>query len=205
MEPSQEVEQGQEAKRPAQCYGLRAFSALHSIVRIPKFKCVSSLRGGSYFWRVYVMSFLSAKDWALTGPFHFVPHMYVLAEQSTQFVETWQQARTLICLWKLFHCRALKLFKDGNRRGYAHLQARPRRRRWHWQDHLCQGDNSWSRLSLISHLSPQRHLTGEFEKKYVATLGVEVHPLVFHTNRGAIRWWWWLWWWWWWIRWWRFW
>ena len=29
--------------------------------------------------------------------------------------------------------------------------------------------------------------SGEFEKKYVATLGVEVHPLVFHTNRGAIR------------------
>merc|ERR1712109_213631 len=25
------------------------------------------------------------------------------------------------------------------------------------------------------------------EKKYVATLGVEVHPLVFHTNRGPIR------------------
>ena len=36
-------------------------------------------------------------------------------------------------------------------------------------------------------ISSQRHLTGEFEKKYVATLGVEVHPLVFHTNRGAIR------------------
>lgn len=33
----------------------------------------------------------------------------------------------------------------------------------------------------------KRHLTGEFEKKYVATLGVEVHPLVFHTNRGQIR------------------
>lgn len=33
----------------------------------------------------------------------------------------------------------------------------------------------------------KRHLTGEFEKKYVATLGVEVHPLVFHTNRGPIR------------------
>ena len=31
-----------------------------------------------------------------------------------------------------------------------------------------------------------RHMTGEFEKKYVATLGVEVHPLVFHTTRGAI-------------------
>lgn len=33
----------------------------------------------------------------------------------------------------------------------------------------------------------KRHLTGEFEKKYVATLGVEVHPLTFHTNRGVIR------------------
>lgn len=32
----------------------------------------------------------------------------------------------------------------------------------------------------------QRHLTGEFEKKYIATLGVEVHPLQFHTNFGAI-------------------
>ncbi|KAG7392895.1 hypothetical protein PHYBOEH_006282 [Phytophthora boehmeriae] len=33
----------------------------------------------------------------------------------------------------------------------------------------------------------KRHLTGEFEKKYVATLGVEVHPLTFHTNFGPIR------------------
>nr|XP_054102928.1 GTP-binding nuclear protein Ran-like [Callithrix jacchus] len=32
----------------------------------------------------------------------------------------------------------------------------------------------------------KRHLTGEFEK-YVATLGIEVHPLVFHTNRGPIK------------------
>ena len=30
------------------------------------------------------------------------------------------------------------------------------------------------------------HLTGEFEK-YVATLGMEVHPLMFHTNRGPIK------------------
>ncbi len=33
----------------------------------------------------------------------------------------------------------------------------------------------------------KRHITGEFEKKYVATLGVEVHPIVFHTNRGPVR------------------
>lgn len=33
----------------------------------------------------------------------------------------------------------------------------------------------------------KRHLTGEFEKKYVATLGVEVHPLPFHTNRGQLK------------------
>lgn len=32
----------------------------------------------------------------------------------------------------------------------------------------------------------KRHLTGEFEKKYVATLGVEVHPLHFRTNCGLI-------------------
>ena len=30
------------------------------------------------------------------------------------------------------------------------------------------------------------HLTGELEK-YVATLGVEGHPLVFHTTRGPIK------------------
>uniref|UniRef100_A0A2K5XQ17 GTP-binding nuclear protein Ran n=1 Tax=Mandrillus leucophaeus TaxID=9568 RepID=A0A2K5XQ17_MANLE len=33
----------------------------------------------------------------------------------------------------------------------------------------------------------KHHLTGEFEKKYVATLGAEVHPLVFHINRGPIK------------------
>ena len=33
----------------------------------------------------------------------------------------------------------------------------------------------------------KRHRTGEFEKRYVATLGVEVHPLCFHTNMGPIR------------------
>jgi len=30
-------------------------------------------------------------------------------------------------------------------------------------------------------------LTGEFEKKYIATLGVEVHPLGFTTNLGQIQ------------------
>merc|ERR1719329_713969 len=32
----------------------------------------------------------------------------------------------------------------------------------------------------------KRHLTGEFEKKYIATLGVEVHPMPFTTNKGTI-------------------
>eukprot|EP00744_Colponema_vietnamica_P023225 GILI01033547.1.p1 GENE.GILI01033547.1~~GILI01033547.1.p1 ORF type:complete len:218 (-),score=48.56 GILI01033547.1:69-722(-) len=32
----------------------------------------------------------------------------------------------------------------------------------------------------------KRHKTGEFEKKYVATLGVEVSSLTFHTSRGPI-------------------
>ena len=32
----------------------------------------------------------------------------------------------------------------------------------------------------------RRHLTGEYTKNYVPTLGVEVHPLTFNTNRGFI-------------------
>lgn len=43
------------------------------------------------------------------------------------------------------------------------------------------GDGGTGKTTFV-----KRHLTGEFEKKYVATLGVDVHPLVFHTNRGAI-------------------
>lgn len=44
------------------------------------------------------------------------------------------------------------------------------------------GDGGTGKTTFV-----KRHLTGEFEKRYVATLGVEVHPLVFHTNRGPIR------------------
>lgn len=32
----------------------------------------------------------------------------------------------------------------------------------------------------------KRHISGEFEKRYLATMGVEVHPLKFFTNFGAI-------------------
>ncbi|CAN8075190.1 unnamed protein product [Agarophyton chilense] len=32
----------------------------------------------------------------------------------------------------------------------------------------------------------KRHITGEFEKRYIATMGVEVHPLKFSTNFGPI-------------------
>lgn len=44
------------------------------------------------------------------------------------------------------------------------------------------GDGGTGKTTFV-----KRHVTGEFEKKYVATLGVEVHPLVFHTNRGPIK------------------
>ena len=33
----------------------------------------------------------------------------------------------------------------------------------------------------------KRHMSGEFERKYIATLCLEVHPLLFHTNRGPIK------------------
>ncbi|KAG0229157.1 GTP-binding nuclear protein gsp1/Ran [Actinomortierella wolfii] len=43
------------------------------------------------------------------------------------------------------------------------------------------GDGGTGKTTFV-----KRHLTGEFEKKYIATLGVEVHPLNFHTNFGTI-------------------
>ncbi|OXB70746.1 UNVERIFIED_CONTAM: hypothetical protein H355_003781 [Colinus virginianus] len=43
------------------------------------------------------------------------------------------------------------------------------------------GDGGVGKTTLV-----KRHLTGEFEKKYIPTLGVEVHPLKFQTNFGQI-------------------
>ena len=53
---------------------------------------------------------------------------------------------------------------------------------------LLVGDGGVGKTEFVKRHLP-RHLTGEFEKKYVArsTLGVEVHPLIFHTNRGPIK------------------
>jgi len=44
------------------------------------------------------------------------------------------------------------------------------------------GDGATGKTTFV-----RRHLTGEFERKYVPTLGVNVHPLTFNTNRGVIR------------------
>lgn len=46
---------------------------------------------------------------------------------------------------------------------------------------LLVGDGGTGKTTFV-----KRHLTGEFEKKYIATIGVEVHPLTFSTNRGPI-------------------
>ncbi|XP_068140765.1 GTP-binding nuclear protein Ran-like [Drosophila tropicalis] len=43
------------------------------------------------------------------------------------------------------------------------------------------GDGGTGKTAFV-----KRHISGEFEKKYVATVGVEVHPLTFTTNRGTI-------------------
>merc|ERR1712193_506449 len=43
------------------------------------------------------------------------------------------------------------------------------------------GDGGTGKTTFV-----KRHLTGEFEKKYIATLGVEVHPLTFYTNYGQV-------------------
>ncbi|KAI3831422.1 hypothetical protein MKW92_020257 [Papaver armeniacum] len=44
------------------------------------------------------------------------------------------------------------------------------------------GDGGTGKTTFV-----KRHLTGEFEKKYEPTIGVEVHPLDFHTNVGPVR------------------
>lgn len=44
------------------------------------------------------------------------------------------------------------------------------------------GDGGTGKTTFV-----KRHLTGEFEKKYIATLGVEVHPMAFFTNHGQIK------------------
>ncbi|KAJ7212460.1 ras-domain-containing protein [Mycena haematopus] len=43
------------------------------------------------------------------------------------------------------------------------------------------GDGGTGKTTFV-----KRHMTGEFEKKYIATLGAEVHPLTFATNYGRI-------------------
>merc|ERR1712127_1153302 len=44
------------------------------------------------------------------------------------------------------------------------------------------GDGGTGKTTFV-----KRHLTGEFEKKYIATLGVEVHPMPFYTSHGQIK------------------
>jgi len=46
---------------------------------------------------------------------------------------------------------------------------------------LLVGDGATGKTTFV-----KRHTTGEFEKKYIATVGVEVRPLPFHTNYGPI-------------------
>jgi len=46
---------------------------------------------------------------------------------------------------------------------------------------LLVGDGGTGKTTFV-----KRHRTGEFEKKYIATQGVDVHPLTFHTNYGQI-------------------
>jgi GTP-binding nuclear protein Ran len=44
------------------------------------------------------------------------------------------------------------------------------------------GDGGTGKTTFV-----KRHMTGEFEKKYIATLGVEVQPMAFFTNHGQIK------------------
>jgi GTP-binding nuclear protein Ran len=43
------------------------------------------------------------------------------------------------------------------------------------------GDSGVGKSAFI-----ERHRNGDFAREHVSTMGVEVHPLTFHTNRGRI-------------------
>jgi GTP-binding nuclear protein Ran len=43
------------------------------------------------------------------------------------------------------------------------------------------GDGNVGKTTFI-----KRHLTGEFDKRYIPTMGVEVHPMGFHTSEGKV-------------------
>lgn len=47
---------------------------------------------------------------------------------------------------------------------------------------ILAGDGGVGKTTLMERLS-----TGNFKDRYIATIGVEVHPLEFHTNLGPIR------------------
>ena len=47
---------------------------------------------------------------------------------------------------------------------------------------IIEGDDGVGKSTFIT-----RHLTGEFEKKYIATQGVEVSSITFYTNHGPIK------------------
>ena len=44
------------------------------------------------------------------------------------------------------------------------------------------GDGAVGKTTFV-----KRHLTGEFEKAYNATVGCEVHPMNFFTTKGEVR------------------
>eukprot|EP01061_Rhynchopus_euleeides_P030311 TRINITY_DN503_c0_g1_i1.p2 TRINITY_DN503_c0_g1~~TRINITY_DN503_c0_g1_i1.p2 ORF type:complete len:217 (+),score=75.65 TRINITY_DN503_c0_g1_i1:106-756(+) len=46
---------------------------------------------------------------------------------------------------------------------------------------LLVGDGGTGKTTFV-----KRHLSGEFEKKYIPTVGVEVHPLRFQTTKGPV-------------------
>jgi len=47
---------------------------------------------------------------------------------------------------------------------------------------LLVGDGGVGKTTFV-----KRHLTGEFETQYHPTMGVEIHPLIFYTSKGKIK------------------
>ncbi|KAJ8605420.1 hypothetical protein MRB53_041461 [Persea americana] len=96
--------------------------------------------------------------------------------------DTFQIVRTLHPSTRLHHSNSITVLDSRQQPQLAQAPASRTMSETPTFKLVLVGDGGTGKTTFV-----KRHLTGEFEKKYIATLGVEVHPLGFTTNLGQIQ------------------
>ncbi|KAL5190071.1 GTP-binding nuclear protein Ran-3 [Glycine soja] len=118
----------------------------------------------------------------------FVPSAILLLELTRSFkirnLKPSQYKPSLRCVLSLSSTSLSILFNLTQHRYTLHSMALPNQQTVDYPSFklVIVGDGGTGKTTFV-----KRHLTGEFEKKYEPTIGVEVHPLDFFTNCGKIR------------------